>query len=983
MNEQAIDTVILPQAEEQVINLTKLLSDLDIQMANSIKTANGLNTAVLNSKSFSEFSANTAKATASIESVQKAHTEATTKIIANNKQREAIEEKRNKTIISNSQAEVDAYKKAANGEAGITETVNKRNKAEAQAANEATGRSAKVVSQQQAQAKEYIRAQGLIEAATVKLERYKILSQGATNPDQLQKYNKKIQETQTIISQLSNVGKEGFDSLGNAIKNSGNFAQKAFSYVRQLAYILPGVGVAGIIGFATGPIIDYITQLDLFKGKLTSAKAIFDSFNEVNKEANQTYAKESTELKILYNAATDVSNSMKSRHDAADALQKQWPETFKNFSDEDILLGKAKTGYDDLTKSLYENAKARAALAKIEKLAADNLDADIQKQKIEYAQAAELRRSKLDEANGKFDVEGGGILAGENEKKIKERADNAKKVQDARIKINNDQIEFLTKLAGGNNKIADALSGGGSGKSEKDMTNTDLLEYNRLQLLQQQKIAKAILDDDKVSYEMRKDALDDYLKKSQQLLDNGEKIALSQDGLRKQQRLNIELEYQNKAKDLKIEGNKELEKLDNSEVERHKKLIAELVTTDEQAQQEQLENLNQGAIIAEQALQGARDKLINEKNEAYAKGKISEKEYNRDLLAINDQYAIDRISQELALQNAILAIQEATRDKELSEASANKATPEELAKITSNANKGITGTKNKIGDLTIQLGNAKSKQTVDQTKSPKSEEKEAADNAKRVQQAIADATIQGIDTVEQFRQKAHEAEIARLEEQARLIEENAEAQKTIINNSLASEKTKNRQIQLLDAQTASQKKAIIVAENKEKNKAAKEDKIATIGKIIASSALAFVQALAAPFPLDTILPPIIAASSALQLATAIAAPLPKYEKGGKWQPGLGLWGESGVERANLPDGSVRYSTGPEITSFPLGTVITPHLELMQQLKPAPVNYVGGEQIGWGEVVKQLKKMDSGKGKQVIRVNVDGSFEKYKRNYLTR
>jgi hypothetical protein len=71
-NEQLIDTVILPQAGEQVENLSKLLADLDIQMASNIKNANLLNATTSNSKSFAEYSKNATQTALALEKIQQA-----------------------------------------------------------------------------------------------------------------------------------------------------------------------------------------------------------------------------------------------------------------------------------------------------------------------------------------------------------------------------------------------------------------------------------------------------------------------------------------------------------------------------------------------------------------------------------------------------------------------------------------------------------------------------------------------------------------------------------------------------------------------------------------------------------------------------------------------------------------------------------------------------------------------------------------------
>src|ERR1700676_1892632 len=71
-NEQLIDQVISPVVDDQVAGLTKLLADLDIQMVNDIKSANALNTALSNSKSFVDYNKNATQTTLQLEKIQQA-----------------------------------------------------------------------------------------------------------------------------------------------------------------------------------------------------------------------------------------------------------------------------------------------------------------------------------------------------------------------------------------------------------------------------------------------------------------------------------------------------------------------------------------------------------------------------------------------------------------------------------------------------------------------------------------------------------------------------------------------------------------------------------------------------------------------------------------------------------------------------------------------------------------------------------------------
>ena len=126
-----------------------------------------------------------------------------------------------------------------------------------------------------------------IERPVGKLERLKYaanefakMSATSTNPAIIEKYNRKLQETQEEIGRVSNVGKKGFDELGNKIKSSGSVLGKLWGSLKTVANILPGIGIAGLLAFAVEPLINYLSKLDLFKEKLTQAKLAVKTLTE-------------------------------------------------------------------------------------------------------------------------------------------------------------------------------------------------------------------------------------------------------------------------------------------------------------------------------------------------------------------------------------------------------------------------------------------------------------------------------------------------------------------------------------------------------------------------------------------------------------------------------------------------------------------------------------------------------------------------------
>lgn len=90
------------------------------------------------------------------------------------------------------------------------------------------------------------------------------------------------------------------------------------------------------------------------------------SLTDLDAASAEYFSKEITRLKALYNEATNESIATDKRRAAAEKLQNLYPDYFKNLSIEQIMVGQAKQQYDNLTASIINAARARAAAAKIE-----------------------------------------------------------------------------------------------------------------------------------------------------------------------------------------------------------------------------------------------------------------------------------------------------------------------------------------------------------------------------------------------------------------------------------------------------------------------------------------------------------------------------------------------------------------------------------------------------------------------------------------
>lgn len=1047
-NEQLIDTVISPEADAQVENLKKLLADLDIQMTSNIKSANALNAATANAKSFKDYTKNATDAALSLEKINQAALKTATATAKLNVE------------IAKGNAEIA---KAAIQANNLTASNNKA----VEANNKLTASEQKKAAALEKTQGEYKKLLASFNEATLRAR-----TAGAAFGTDSEAYTKAAGDVQKLRKQLDNIDQP----LGNFQRNVGNYGNaiagafsKAFSVIRQAAYILPGIGIAGIFNLL-------FEGATLLFNKLTEGKFALDEFGKTATALGKAF--EDSGFKEAVSNVIELKEQIALANDGLidqDVVLNKYNETIGKTIGQTDSLDKAQQllveHSADYIKSMFYKAAATAALAE----GTDDL-----LKATKAVMNAEANQSLTDK-----DIAGlQNIIKTSRDKNEVEQAKGLLKMGMSMKKADDDNLaeakQYQDKLVAQTASIYDKLSRlsgqyqtgfmSSADQQAQEKRNETAFNYNKKLLEDDLANQEQIAENEKKSYKTRFSALQKALEEKKQIIDIDQAQQLSKGGLIKAeeqkiiddgnfQKLAAEREYIKKRNDLqdkqykqkqdilkndiqkpkdalktviddpaqtydaklgalelynarsteliqanykeqqKAAGeNKESLRLAEQECDKatiqlandtasqllkiKKENLAKILEASKESEDDQISLAQDSANLALQALTDVRDKGIKIIDDKRKHHKISEKEYNQQLLDINDQYAIDRIRQEIALQSAILAIKEADRDNTVSKMEKGGATKEDISKFTSGANKGIQGTKNTISGLAVQLGTAVSKKESDDTKGSA---KEAEEERKKIEQAATEATVTAIDEIDKLRQKAFEAEIQRLERMAQQIDDNANAEKKQVNDSIASNATKARQIKLIDAQTASAKKAIQAQENKEKQKAAKADKEATIAKIIATGALAVVSALATqPVYLGIVLAAITAASVAVELASAIATPLPQYAKGGTTKGGLAIWGEAGVEMATEPSGK-RYLSpdGATVAAFPKGTIITPHMELMQQIRPDVPVYAGGEAIGWREVVKAINGQNRKQERPRVVVNVDMGFENYKQQYLSR
>lgn len=173
-------------------------------------------------------------------------------------------------------------------------------------------------------------------------------------------------------SELDGRIKKADASVGDYQRNVGNYTNSVakgfsslFSGVRQLAYILPGIGIAGILSLAIDPLFELIKGMDLFKARLNAGAAAAKDFRDANLSAQKSTVEELNTLRANLEIAKDVNLSYKERSIAVDNLNAQYPFYFENLTKEQILAGDTAVAEQKLTQAIIARAKANAIVAKI------------------------------------------------------------------------------------------------------------------------------------------------------------------------------------------------------------------------------------------------------------------------------------------------------------------------------------------------------------------------------------------------------------------------------------------------------------------------------------------------------------------------------------------------------------------------------------------------------------------------------------------
>ena len=211
----------------------------------------------------------------------------------------------------------------------------------------------------------------------------------STDPSRILLLNNAIKATESQLKNANNIiNNTGFNklSVGSnsaafALTNLGRVAQDApFGFIgiqnnlnpllesfqrlrsenTSLGATFKALGSSLIGPAGLGIALSLVTAAFTFYTQYAQkAKKETKELADANDSLASSVGKEIAKVTLLYDASQNLNIPLKERQKIVDELQKQYPQTFGNLSDEAILAGKAKTAYEGLTQAIINSAVVR------------------------------------------------------------------------------------------------------------------------------------------------------------------------------------------------------------------------------------------------------------------------------------------------------------------------------------------------------------------------------------------------------------------------------------------------------------------------------------------------------------------------------------------------------------------------------------------------------------------------------------------------
>jgi hypothetical protein len=195
------------------------------------------------------------------------------------------------------------------------------------------------------------------------------------------------------------------DAIADVRKQNELLGNKGVPVWKQLASAVFSWQTALVAAISLGivfgkDIASWVKELINGKKAIDNNREALENYKKAMLESQQTAQNETVQLNLLYKAAVDSSKGMNERISAVKELKKEYPQYFKNLSDEEILVGKAADKYNELATAIMASAKAQAAKETLIKNSKEILD--LETKITEEYKKQELNEIKRTEAVGRL-----------------------------------------------------------------------------------------------------------------------------------------------------------------------------------------------------------------------------------------------------------------------------------------------------------------------------------------------------------------------------------------------------------------------------------------------------------------------------------------------------------------------------------------------------------------------------------------------------
>lgn len=642
-------------------------------------------------------------------------------------------------------------------------------------------------------------------------------------------------------------------------------------------------------------IVDWVKGLFKAEEALDAVVEAQKKINEASVEGAKNAKEELLRLEMLKNVAEDRTKSDAERAKAVDELQRLYPDYLGNINRESILTGEVSDSYRILVENIEKAAIAKAKFDKLVELSqeseqleseytdilAKNAEAwskygadTIEAIKGTYSELSKYKTSPLDWAKDLFGISDKAELE-EIIKSYDKWQEKLKEIENFKKSI--DTTDLFRDTSGGR---------GGKTTEQIDKERQALLDYYQLIYKDRSEYYKAVVSDERLSYDERQKALDKFTR-------------LQLDAIKARKEAEIDaLGGKGGANEIAL-----IEAKANSE---YRKIWAERAniwnSIEGQRSKEAISNYTREYDAQVKALSGIESGEMGDLAGQYTRGLVSKDDYERQKLEITRKYA----EQEFAIEREYL-----TKVLDLT-----SLTDEERLKFTEQLGDAELKYKEWLynEDVKSYEEAQKKKEDIDKEKSKIRENllRSSFDLAKALLQRDLDNKIDKLDEESEANQEWRDEEaerIDRLEESGAISKEQADARKEAI-----------------DDQAQAREEKIEKKKVEAQRRMAIYEKATSIAKVAINTAQSISKTLALlGMPAAIPFIAMAAAAGAAQTAAIVATPLPQYEEGTMDHPGgLAVVGDGGRSEMIIANGKYYKTPATDtLVDLPKHAIVLP------------------------------------------------------------